>query len=68
MSNNFSCISRPFSLLILMLLLAMPSVGWSQAIGLAPADLAAFDTLVVGKRTEWEPANAVDWVSPGDSA
>ena len=57
--------SRRVLLLSFLYLLAVPSGGWSQTAGYAPADQAAFDTLVVGKRTAWEPANAVEWVSPG---
>ena len=57
--------SRPVLLLSFLYLLAVPSGGWSQTTGHAPADQAAFDTLVMGKRTDWEPANAIEWVSPG---
>ena len=63
--TSIRCFSRRFLLLSFLYLLAVPSGGWGQTAGYAPADQAAFDTLVVGKRTDWEPANAVEWVSPG---
>ena len=63
--TSICCFSRRFLLLSFLYLLAVPSGGWSQTTGHAPADQAAFDTLVVGKRTDWEPADAVEWVSPG---
>ena len=63
--TSICCFSRLFLLLSVLYLLAVPSEGWSQTTGYAPADQAAFDTLVVGKRTDWQPANAVEWVSPG---
>ena len=63
--TSLRCFSRRFLLSSFLYLLAVPSGGWSQTTGYAPADQAAFDTLVVGKRTDWEPANAIEWVSPG---
>ncbi len=63
--TSLCCFSRRFLLLSFLYLLAVPSGGWSQTTGYAPADQAAFDTLVVGKRAFWGPANVVEWVSPG---
>ena len=63
--TSLRCFSRRVLLSSFLYLLAVPSGGWSQTTGYAPADQAAFDTLVVGKRTDWEPANAIEWVSPG---
>ena len=63
--TSLCCFSRRFLLLSFLYLLAVPSGGWSQTTGYAPADQAAFDALVVGKRAYWGPGNVTEFVSPG---